>query len=122
MDNKNNILVIIICILLIYIMCGKVKNVRVYSNNNRDIINKIKELEIVFLKLSSCPYCIKMESLLLSKDLLRYMHTVDVRSTHGKQIAQANNATGFPSFISNKTKKMTSGYTEDINKLIHDLE
>jgi glutaredoxin len=91
-------------------------------NNDSHIINKIKSLDIIYLKISTCPYCIKMDSVLLSKNLLNYMHVIDVQTNDGKKIAQENKLTGFPSFISKRTGKKISGYTNDINKLINDLE
>ena len=117
---KSIVSILIITIILLYIICKFT-----YSNavsGNSSLINKLKDLDIMFLKMTTCSYCIKMESFLLSKNLLNYMYIIDVQTSDGKKIAQENGCTGFPSFISKKTGKKTSGFTEDIDQLLRDLE
>lgn len=119
-DNISTAVIILVSTILLYIICNNLNSS--HLNNGSGLSGKIKDLDIMFLKLSSCPYCIKMESFLLSENLLHYMHVIDVQSGDGRQIAQQFNCTGFPSFVSKKTGKKTSGYTENIDKLINDLE
>ena len=119
-DNLKASVILIVSVLILFVLCNQLYSSDV--NTESGVVNKIKGLEIMFLKLSTCPYCIKMESFLLSKNLIHYMHIIDVQTGEGRKIAQDNQLSGFPSFVSKKTGKKTSGFTEDINKLINDLE
>ena len=119
-DIKTIVSILIIIVILLYIICKFT-----YGNGtggHSSLINKLKDLDIMFLKMATCPYCIKMESLLLSKNLLNYMYIIDVQTNDGKKIAQEHGCRGFPSFVSKKTGKKTSGFTEDIDQLLRDLE
>lgn len=118
-ETKSLIISLVVILLVLYIICNLNKQLS-YGGNNT--IHKLKELDIMFLKMATCPYCIKMESLLLSKNLLSYMYVIDVQTQDGRQLAQKHGCTGFPSFVSRKTGKKTSGYTEDIEQLLKDLE
>jgi thioredoxin-related protein len=111
-------LLIILIILLLYIM--KLK--RKYNTNLTPLGQQIKDLDIIFLKMSTCPYCIKMESVLLNKNMLNNLRTIDVNTPYGRKLAQDYQCTGFPSFVSEKTKKKTSGYTEDLESLVNELK
>jgi glutaredoxin len=119
-DIKNIIGILVVIVILLYIICKCMPETETSGESSR--INKLKGLEVMFVKMSTCPYCIKMESLLLSKNLLHYMYVIDIQTNDGKKIAQENQLSGFPSFVSKKTGKKTSGYTEDIDNLLRNLE
>ena len=84
-ETKSLIISLVVILLVLYIICNLNKQLS-YGGNNT--IHKLKELDIMFLKMATCPYCIKMESLLLSKNLLSYMYVIDVQTQDGRQLAQ----------------------------------
>lgn len=129
----NNVYVILIVIVIVIVMLLKSmclsstssesedeSYLETFSNSN--IINKLKTLDIMFFKMASCPYCIKMESFLISNNLINFVHVIDIQTNDGKKLAQQNQLTGFPSFVSKKTGKKVSGYTENIDQLLRNLE
>lgn len=128
MDINSNhfygILIVIVIVMLLYSMYSSKSDSDSYPEtfSNSNIINKLKNLNIMFFKMASCPYCIKMESFLISNKLINFMHVIDIQTNEGKKLAQQYQLTGFPSFVSKKTGKMVSGYTENIGELLHNLE
>ena len=69
----------------------------------------------------SCHNYIKMESLLLSENLLKHVNVVDITKHGGaRNLIEQYKVRGFPTFISNKTGKVISGYT-DTDSLVKDL-
>ena len=121
MDIAVQYIAIMICtIVFMFLLCFYFSYFNLSNTSSTKI--KIKDLNIIFLKMASCPYCIKMEAFLLSEDLLDDFKTIDVKSQLGRDLANKYNCSGFPSFVSLKTNKKTSGYTTNIDQLIKDLE
>ena len=118
MDTAIILSLISIFLIVIFLIYNNIN----IKDNNDTLTNKLVKLDIMFMKLSTCPYCIKMESYLLENNLLNYVTIIDVKTPNGRELANQYNCKGFPSFISRKTGRMTSGYTEDMERLINDLE
>lgn len=106
------IIFIIVCVIL-YRICS-------YGMNSSPS-NAVQLLDIIYLKKSTCPYCIKMDQVLRSNNLTNFVTVVESNSDIAKKLMKAYNVNGFPCFISKKTNKVKMGYTESVSDLIASL-
>ena len=119
------IIFMFIIITVILIICNYNKS----SNNNNKRANRsgpnlkddISNLQIIFLKMTKCVFCIRQEQFLKDQNLLESFKIIDIENDEGRNIAKQYSVTGFPTFISEKTGKKTSGFTTSMPQLIENL-
>lgn len=118
------IIFMFIIITVILIICNYNKS----SNNNirtsrsgPNLKDDISNLQIIFLKMTKCVFCIRQEQFLKDQNLLESFKTIDIENDEGRNIAKQYSVTGFPTFISEKTGKKTSGFTTSVPQLIEKL-
>jgi glutaredoxin len=83
--------------------------------------SNLKELDIIYFKSPTCPWCKKMDDVLI--DSVSSITVVDVTTPEGQKIAKDMGAAdkGIPSFISKKMQTGSVGFKPSVKELIDSL-
>jgi thiol-disulfide isomerase/thioredoxin len=90
-------------------------------SNKKQLKNNLKNLDVVYIKMDSCPYCKKMDEFLKKNNYINDVKSVDVNTEIGRKLTNKYKINGFPALVSLKTNKSMSGYTNNINNIITSL-
>ena len=90
-------------------------------SNKKQLKNNLKKLDVVYIKMDSCPYCKKMDEFLKKNNYINDVKSVDVNTEIGRKLTNKYKINGFPALVSLKTNKSMTGYTNNINNIITSL-